>query len=64
VVERPREFTDAAGLLRSTELFSVGLGAQVEPQLRDGYDVLVGPEVAALCPEFGRELAAYFDPAP
>jgi tRNA nucleotidyltransferase (CCA-adding enzyme) len=64
VVERPREFTDAAGLLRSAELFSVGLGARIEPQLRDGYDVFVGPDVAALCPEFGRALAAYFDPAP
>jgi tRNA nucleotidyltransferase (CCA-adding enzyme) len=64
VVERPREFTDAAELLRSADLFSVGLGAQVEPQLRDGYDVLVGPDVARLCPAFGRDLAAYFDPRP
>jgi tRNA nucleotidyltransferase (CCA-adding enzyme) len=64
VVERPREFTDAAELLRSEDLFSVGLGAQVDPQLRDGYDVLVGPEVATLSPAFGRELAAYFDPGP
>ena len=64
VVERPREFTDAAELLRSAELFSVGLGARIEPQLRDGYDVLIGPEVAALCPEFGRDLAAYFHPEP
>ena len=64
VVERRREFTDAAGLLRSTELFSVGLGAQVEPQLRNSYEVLVGRGVAALCPEFARELAAYFDPRP
>ena len=64
VVERPREFTNAAEFLRSEELFSVGLGARIEPQLRDSYDVLVGPAVATLCPAFGRELAAYFDPGP
>jgi tRNA nucleotidyltransferase (CCA-adding enzyme) len=64
VVERRRAVTDAAALLRSETLFSVGLGARVEPRLRDGYEVLVGPEVGDLCPEFGRELAAYFDPRP
>ncbi len=64
VVERERAFADAAAFLRSAELFGVGLGAQVETRLRDGYEVLVGPAVADLCPEFGRELADYFDPRP
>jgi hypothetical protein len=36
----------------------------VETRLRDGYEVLVGPSIAELCPEFGREFAAYFDPRP
>ncbi|MGQ4554441.1 CCA tRNA nucleotidyltransferase [Halobellus sp. GM3] len=64
VVERPRPFTDAVDLLRSDELFSVGLGAQIESRLADGYDVLVGDDVATLCEEFGVELASYFDPRP
>jgi len=64
VVERERPFADAAAFLRSEELFAVGLGAQVETRLRDGYEVLVGPSVAALCPEFGRDFGAYFDPRP
>ena len=64
VVEREREFTDAAELLRSAELFSVGLGARIETALSTDYDVLVGSEVATLCEEFGTELASYFDPRP
>ncbi|WP_144902619.1 CCA tRNA nucleotidyltransferase [Halobellus captivus] len=64
VVERDRPFTDAVELLRSAELFSVGLGARIETALEADYDVLVGDEVAALCEEFGTELADYFDPQP
>jgi tRNA nucleotidyltransferase (CCA-adding enzyme) len=64
VVERERPFADAAAFLRSEELFAVGLGAQVETRLREGYEVLVGRSVAELCPEFGREFGAYFDPRP
>ncbi|WP_336021699.1 CCA tRNA nucleotidyltransferase [Halobellus salinisoli] len=64
VVERDREYTDAAALLRSPELFSVGLGAQIETALSADYDVLVGDEVATLCEDFGAELASYFDPRP
>ena len=64
VVERGRSFVDAAAFLRSEELFGVGLGARVETRLQDGYEVLVGPAVADLCPEFGRPLAVYFDPRP
>jgi tRNA nucleotidyltransferase (CCA-adding enzyme) len=64
VVERDRSFVDAAAFLRSTELFAVGLGARVETRLREEYEVLVGEAVADLCPEFGRELADYFDPRP
>jgi tRNA nucleotidyltransferase (CCA-adding enzyme) len=64
VVERDRSFADAAAFLRSEELFGVGLGTRVESRLREEYEVLVGPAVADLCPEFGRELADYFDPQP
>jgi tRNA nucleotidyltransferase (CCA-adding enzyme) len=64
VVERERSFTDAAAFLRSAELFTVGLGARVETRLEEEYEVLVGPAVAELCTEFGRELAEYFDPRP
>jgi len=63
VVERDREFTSAREFLASERLFEVGLGAHVETALEDGYDLLVGEEVATLCEEFGEELAAYFDPA-
>ncbi|WP_101295465.1 CCA tRNA nucleotidyltransferase [Halegenticoccus soli] len=64
VVERDREFTTAAEFLRSESLFDVALGARVERELRRGYDVLVGREVAELADEFGGELADYFDPRP
>ena len=64
VVERAREFTDAAELLASEELFTVGLGARIQTTLEDDYDVLVDDAVATLCDEFGSELAAYFDPQP
>jgi tRNA nucleotidyltransferase (CCA-adding enzyme) len=64
VVEREREFVDAAAFLRSDALFDVGLGAHVKSNLREGYDVLVGDEVAALTDEFGVELARYFQPRP
>ena len=64
VVERERAFADAAAFLRSEELFGVGLGARVETQLRNDYEVLVGEAVAKLAPEFGRALAGYFDPRP
>ena len=64
VVEREREFDSAAALLRSDALFEVALGANVEAVLEDGYEVLVGADVAALAGEFGVELARYFDPRP
>ncbi|MFC6716245.1 CCA tRNA nucleotidyltransferase [Natrialbaceae archaeon GCM10025810] len=62
--EREREFTTARAFLESDRLFDVGLGAHVETALEDGYDVLVGEEVTALLPEFGVELAQYFEPRP
>jgi tRNA nucleotidyltransferase (CCA-adding enzyme) len=64
VVERPREFESAAAFVDSDALFGVALGAQLEDALRDGYEVLVGDDVAALAREFGREFAAYLDPVP
>ncbi|RYJ12875.1 CCA tRNA nucleotidyltransferase [Halogeometricum borinquense] len=63
-VEREREFTDAAELLRSDTLFTVGLGSHVEEQLQEEYEVLVGDEVGGLAETFGGELAQYFDPKP
>ncbi len=64
VTERRREFTTARGFVESDRLFDVGLGAHVETALNEEYDVLVGEEVTELLPEFGVELAAYFDPRP
>ncbi|ELY98673.1 CCA tRNA nucleotidyltransferase [Natrialba asiatica] len=64
VTEREREFTSAQAFLESERLFDVGLGAHVETELESGYDVLVGDEVTVLLGEFGRELRAYFEPAP
>ncbi|USZ69424.1 CCA tRNA nucleotidyltransferase [Halorussus salilacus] len=63
-VERDREFASAPEFLRSDALFDVALGVHVESALGDGYDVLVGEEVAELADEFGVELARYFDPRP
>ncbi|MFB6090760.1 MAG: CCA tRNA nucleotidyltransferase [Halobellus sp.] len=64
VVERERDFADAVAFLESEELFSVGLGAQVETELENEYEVLAGDEVATLAAEFDEELAEYFDPRP
>jgi tRNA nucleotidyltransferase (CCA-adding enzyme) len=65
VVERPREWIDAQALLESDALFDVALGKGIEETLRDdGYDVLVGEEIAELAGTFGGELARYFDPVP
>ncbi|MEA5388358.1 CCA tRNA nucleotidyltransferase [Haloarculaceae archaeon H-GB11] len=64
VVEREREFRTVSGLLESDALFDVALGAHVESALEDGYEVLVGDEVAALVPEFGVDLARYCSPKP
>ena len=64
VVERDREFTTARAFLDSDALFDVALGAHVESALEDGYDLLVGDEVATLAAEFGTALATYFSPRP
>jgi tRNA nucleotidyltransferase (CCA-adding enzyme) len=64
VVERDRAFATAAAFLDSDAVFDVALGKDVAAALEDGYDLLVGGEVATLAPEFGAELAAYFDPRP
>ncbi|PSP54951.1 CCA tRNA nucleotidyltransferase [Halobacteriales archaeon QS_1_67_19] len=64
VVERDREFETAAAFLESEAAFDVALGAHVESSLKDGYDVLVGADVAELADQFGAELADYFDPQP
>jgi tRNA nucleotidyltransferase (CCA-adding enzyme) len=64
VVERDREFTDAAAFLESEAVFDVALGAHVESALEDGYEVLVGAETAALAEEYGAKLARYFSPKP
>jgi tRNA nucleotidyltransferase (CCA-adding enzyme) len=65
VVERPRQWTDARALLASDALFDVALGTGVESTLREeGYEVLVGEELASLADAFGVELARYFRPAP
>ncbi len=72
VVEREREFDSAVAFVESDALFDVALGAHVERSLEsEGYDVLVGDELAALADDghgathdFGAELARYFDPRP
>ncbi|PSP75054.1 CCA tRNA nucleotidyltransferase [Halobacteriales archaeon QS_1_68_20] len=64
VVERDREFPTARAFLESDALLDVALGVHVEEALADGYDVLVGGEVAELAGEFGVELARYVEPSP
>ncbi len=63
VVERDREYTSALDCVAG-ELFSVALGPAVESALEDEYDLLVGDETQSLLPEFGVELARYYDPRP
>lgn len=63
VVERDREYTSALECLEG-ELFSVALGPAIERALDDGYTVLVGDDLLGLLPEFGVELARYYDPSP
>ncbi len=64
VVERDREFATARAFLDSDAILDIALGAHVETALEDGYDLLVGDDVAALAEEFGTELARYFAPRP
>ena len=64
VVERPREWTDIRAFLAGDAVFGVALGKHVESALREGYEVLVGDEVAGLAAEFGEVLARYFEPRP
>ena len=64
VVERPREVRSAREFLASDAVFEAALGVHVESAMEEGYELLVGDEVAALAPEFGVQLARYFDPAP
>jgi tRNA nucleotidyltransferase (CCA-adding enzyme) len=64
VVEREREFTTPDDLLGGDAIFDVALGAHVETTLSEGYDLLVGDEVATLAESFGVALARYFDPRP
>nr|WP_079977762.1 CCA tRNA nucleotidyltransferase [Halanaeroarchaeum sulfurireducens] len=61
VVERERSVTTAREFVEE-RLFEVSLGAQVETALAEDYDVLTGADVASLAPEFGTELARYFNP--
>ena len=61
VVERDREFTDAASLL-AAEITDASHGAQIRTALSEGYDLLVADEVAELADRFGTDLAAYLDP--
>ncbi len=62
VVERPREHTTPAALLRSDAILDVALGVRVEEALRDEYTVLAGTDVAALTDEFGVALTRHFEP--
>ncbi|MBX0304520.1 CCA tRNA nucleotidyltransferase [Haloarcula salinisoli] len=64
VVERPREFRTAEAFLNSDALLSVRLGPHVESALEEGYEVLVGTDIAALAGTFGVDLATYFEPNP
>jgi tRNA nucleotidyltransferase (CCA-adding enzyme) len=62
VVERSREHRTPEAFAASDDLFGVALGPAVERALRADYDVLAGTAVSTLAEEFGRELAAYFEP--
>jgi len=65
VVERPREWTDAAAYLDSDAVFEVGLGVHVEDALKNDYELLVdSEEVAQLVDIVDAALTAYFDPRP
>jgi tRNA nucleotidyltransferase (CCA-adding enzyme) len=63
VVEREREYATATEFLDSDAIFDVALGAHVETALADGYDLLVGDDVATLADTFGEDLARFLDPS-
>jgi len=63
VVEREREYATASEFLDSNAIFDVALGAHVETALEDGYDLLVGDDVATLADTFGEDLARFLDPS-
>jgi len=60
VVEREREHTTVEGFVCSDNLFGVGMGKHVKTKMKEGYDVLVDENCAALLDEFGIEFAWYF----
>jgi tRNA nucleotidyltransferase (CCA-adding enzyme) len=64
VVERPREFRTAEAFLDSDALLSVRLGPHIASALEDGYEILIGDNIAALADGFGVDLADYFEPSP
>jgi tRNA nucleotidyltransferase (CCA-adding enzyme) len=64
VVEREREFRTPVAFCESDAPFDVALGPHVASALERGYDVLAGETLGTLAPEFGEELARYFDPVP
>ena len=65
VVERPREWTDAATYLDSDAIFEVGLGVHVEDALTADYELLVGSEaITGLVDTVGTGLTDYLDPRP
>ena len=63
VVEREREYATATEFLDSDAIFDVALGAHVETALEDGYDLVVGDDVATLADTFGEDLARFLDPS-
>ncbi len=64
VVERERDWRDAAAYLRSDELLSLRLGASMKNPLREDRDVLIGDEVTVLLPGGHRALSRFYDPIP
>ena len=64
VVERPRSPRDAASFLRSDAVLDAGIGKDIRREFAEGYEVLIGTDVTRLLPEFGRELATFYDPSP
>ena len=64
IVEREREFTSASALLRSDEILSASLGAELVEDISNHRHILVGDQIIDLLPEFSSELAQFYDPRP
>lgn len=64
IVERERKFSSASALLRSDEILSASLGAELVDDIAENREISVGDQIIDLLPEFSSDLAQFYNPRP